>query len=129
MKVVFFLLSEEVNLWRCSRRTRLSLAHFAKTDSLSPGPTTKPDGDGSFSYAIIIGVSFGGLLVLSIVFLVHFCKNRSAAYRGKRGSDNMPSDFTYELKSVAVNNAYVSVKEISLGCDKQTTGFSNEGFH
>ena len=124
--------SEEVNLWRCRRRTRLSLALFAKSDSLSPGPTTKPIVNGPTIYAIIIGVSFGGLfvLVLCIIFLVHFCKNRSAAYRGKRGSDNMPPDSqTYELKSVAVNNAYVSVKEISLGCDKQITGISNEGFH
>ena len=121
-------LSEEVNLWRCSRRTRLSLAHFAKSDSLSPGPTTKPNDDMS----IIIGVSLGGLfiLVLCIIFLVHFCQKRSAAYRGKRDSCNMPPDSqTFELRSVAVNNAYVSVKEISLGCDKQTTGFSNEGFH
>ena len=126
-------LSEEVNLWRCSRRTRLSLAHFAKSDSLSPGPTTKPnEQDESTPYAIITGVSFGGLfvLVLCIIFLVHFCQKRSAANRGKRGSHNMPPDSqTFELRSVAVNNAYVSVKEISLGCDKQTTGFSNEGFH
>ena len=74
-------------------------------------------------------------MVLCIVFLVHFCKNRNVAYRGKRGSDNMPSEKAfpdsqkYELRSVAVNNTYVSVREISLGCDKQTTGFSNEGFH
>ena len=117
-------------MWRCSRRTRLSLAHFAKSDSLSPGPTTKPN-EPTF-YEIIIGVSFGGLfvLVLCIIFLVHFCKKRSAANRGKRGSYNVqPDSQTFELRSVAVNNAYVSVKEISLGCDKQTTGFSNEGFH
>ena len=40
-----------------------------------------------------------------------------------------PDSQKYELKSVFVNNAYVSAGEISLGCGKQTTGFSNEGFH
>ena len=74
-------------------------------------------------------------MVLCIVFLVHFCKNRNVTYGGKRGSGNMPSEKAfpdsqkYELRSVAVNNTYVNVREISLGCDKQTTGFSNEGFH
>ncbi|XP_074620010.1 uncharacterized protein LOC141878862 isoform X3 [Acropora palmata] len=103
----------------------LSLERIPPTTT---GPTTKPNDDMS----IIIGVSLGGLfiLVLCIIFLVHFCQKRSAAYRGKRDSCNMPPDSqTFELRSVAVNNAYVSVKEISLGCDKQTTGFSNEGFH
>ena len=69
-------------------RTYLGWAHFAKSNSLPPGPTTNPP------YAIIIGVSFGGLfvLVLCIIFLVRFCKNRNAAHRGKRGSYNMPPD-------------------------------------
>ena len=41
-----------------------------------------------------------------------------------------PDSQKYELKSVAVNNAYLAVGEVSgFSCDKQTTGFSNEGFH
>ena len=73
-------------------------------------------------------------MVLCISFLVHFCKNRNAADRRKRGSDNMPPEKAfpdsqkYEMRSLAVNNAYVAVGDVSYGCDKQTTGFSNEGF-
>ena len=40
-----------------------------------------------------------------------------------------PNSEKYELKSVAVNNAYVAVEEVSFGCDKQRTEFYNEGFH
>ena len=74
-------------------------------------------------------------MVLCIIFFVGFCKNRNAAHIRKRASDIMPPEKAFpnpekhELKSVAVNNAYVSVGEISPGCDKQTTGFSHEGFH
>ena len=74
-------------------------------------------------------------MVLCISFLVYFCKNRDAAYRGKRSADNIPPEKTfpdsqkYELRSLAVNNAYVAVGDVSFGCNKQTTGFSNEGFH
>ena len=102
---------------------------------LSPEPTKELQ-DKELPYAIIVGVSSGGLfvVVLCIIFFVRFCKNRNAAHRRKRASDNMPPEKAfpnpekYELKSVAVNNAYVSVGEISFGCDKQATGFSNEGF-
>ena len=103
---------------------------------LSPEPTKELQ-DKELPYAIIVGVSSGGLfvVVLCIIFFVRFCKNRNAAHRRKRASDIMPPEKAfpnpekYELKSVALNNAYVSVGEISLGCDKQATGFSNEGFH
>jgi len=40
-----------------------------------------------------------------------------------------PNSQKYELKSVAVNNAYVAVGEVSFSCNKPRTGFSNEGFH
>ena len=39
-----------------------------------------------------------------------------------------PDSQKYEMRSLAVNNAYVAVGDVSYGCDKQTTGFSNEGF-
>ena len=74
-------------------------------------------------------------MVLCTIFFVRFCKNRNAGHPSKRVSDNMPPEKAfpnpekYELKSVAVNNAYVSVGETSHGCDKQQTGFSNEAFH
>ena len=136
LKIVEVVLSScEVNLWRERRRTCLGRANFAKSGSLSPGSTTEPIVKEP-PYAFIIGVSFGGLFVLAlcIIFLVRFCKKRNKAYRGKRGSDNMPPEEAfpvsqkYELKSVAVNNAYVAVGEVSFGWDKQTPGFSNEGF-
>ncbi|XP_074620014.1 uncharacterized protein LOC141878864 isoform X2 [Acropora palmata] len=92
--------------------------------------------DKELTYAIIIGVSLGGLFVavLCIIFFVRFCKNRNAAHRRKRASYNKPPEEAcphsekYELKSVAVNNAYVAVGEVSFRCDEQTSGFSNEGF-
>ena len=136
LKIVEVIFSScEVNLWTERPRTCLGWIHFAKSGSLSPGSTTEPIVKRP-PYAFIIGVSFGGLFVLAlcIVFLVRFCKNRKTAYRGKRGSDNMPPEEAfpgsqkYELKSVAVNNAYVAVGEVNFGCDKQRTGFSNEGF-
>ena len=74
-------------------------------------------------------------MVLCTVFFVRFCKNRKTAYPRNRASESMPPEKAfsnhekYELESVAVNNTYVSFEKISLGCDKQTTGFSNEGFH
>ena len=74
-------------------------------------------------------------MALCTIFFVRFCKNRNAAHRWQQASDDMPSEKAfpnpekYELHSVAVNNAYVSFGKISLGCDKQTTGFSNEGFY
>ena len=40
-----------------------------------------------------------------------------------------PNSQKYELKSVAVNNAYVAVGDVSFSCNKQSTGFTNEGFH
>ncbi|XP_067041993.1 von Willebrand factor D and EGF domain-containing protein-like isoform X3 [Acropora muricata] len=109
-------------------------------------PTTEPnrqrttqaqDGpDKELTYAIIIGVSLGGLFVaaLCIIFFARFCKNRSAAHRRKRASCNKPPEEAcpdsekYELKSVAVNNANVALGEVSFDCDEQATGFSNEGF-
>ena len=74
-------------------------------------------------------------MVLCTIFFVRLWKNRNAAHPRKRASDSMPPEEAfssrekYELESVAVNNAYVSFGKISLGCDKQTTGFSNEAFH
>ncbi|XP_015751386.1 PREDICTED: von Willebrand factor D and EGF domain-containing protein-like isoform X2 [Acropora digitifera] len=105
-------------------------------------PTTEPNRqrtaptqnrpDKELTYAIIIGVSLGGLFfaVLCIIFFVRFCKNRNAARRRNKPppEEACPDSEKYELKSVAVNNANVAVGEVSFGCDEQTTGFSNEGF-
>ena len=110
--------------------------------SPSPEPTTEPNRqrtaqtqnrpDKELTYAIIIGVSLGGLFfaVLCIIFFVRFCKNRNAARRRNKPppEEACPDSEKYELKSVAVNNANVAVGEVSFGCDEQTTGFSNEGF-
>ena len=107
----------------------MSWSHFAKkSNSLSPEPTKEPR-----TYAIIIGVSLGGLYVvlLWIIFFVRFCKNRNVAHRRKRALGIMPPEKTfpnpekYELKSVAVNNAYVALGEISHGCDKQMKDFTD----
>ena len=74
-------------------------------------------------------------MVLCTIFFVRFCKNRNVAHKRKRAPDSIPQEEAfpnpekYELKAVAVNNAYVSFGKVSLGCDKQTTGFSNEGFY
>ena len=87
----------------------------------------------------------------SVILLNTVSRGKRAIYPGKsapcnrtywfqisgheRASDNVPPKKAfpdpekYELKSVAVNNASVSFGKISLGCDMQTTGFSNEGFH
>ncbi|XP_067041983.1 uncharacterized protein [Acropora muricata] len=115
---------------------RVDPSSLVRIPSTTTETTTKhPE---KLPYAIIIAVSFGGLfvLVLCIICLSRFCKNRNAAHRGKRGSDNVPPEEafpnsqSYELKSVAVNNAYVADGEVSgFSCDKQTTGFSNEVFH
>ena len=107
-----------------------------KSNSLFTEPTMTVPTEKDVTYAITIGVSIGGLfvVVLCIIFFVRHCNNRNAAHRRNRASDKkppgkaFPDSEQYELKSVAVNNAYVSVGEVSFGCDEQTTGFSNEGF-
>ena len=104
----------------------LKKSNFLLTEPTMTVPTEK-----DVTYAITIGVSLGGLfvVVLCIIFFVRLCNNRNAAHRGNPASDKKPPvSEEYELKSVAVNNACVSVGEVSLGCDEQKTGFSNEGF-
>ena len=109
----------------------LKKSNFLFTEPTMTVPTEK-----DVTYAITIGVSLGGLfvVVLCIIFFVRLCNKRNAAHRGNPASDKKPPGKAfpvseeYELKSVAVNNACVSVGEVSLGCDEQKTGLSNEGF-
>jgi len=99
-------------------------------------PTKEPD-DKKINYAIIIGVSFGGLFVLALVSicLIRFCKRNKLVRRNRRHSDVMPSEEAfpdrekYELKNAKSAENIIYFEEVGVSSKLSMEGESNEAFN